>query len=421
MWKGDTYSPCQTLPSKSPPLMQALTSSQEVFNYQLHVGDVGHTLIFGPTSSGKSVLMGKMAAHFLKYPGARVIYFDKKRPVRNLCHALGGQYHILGGADGCGVAPLQDIHSLGRMWAINWVENFIKLGGVDLRPSYRTAIQEAVDTLMDLGPLTFEQLRIQLQDKALMDVIERYVGTKKQSLQSNENEISQNKEQPKTHSTLLNDSAPELVWNAFTVFETDDLFKSDLVTRSLVLDYLFARIEQQFDGTPLMIVFDEAWAYLEDPLFFPRIREWLKEARKQNVSIVFATQALNDVTSLDDFAALSESCKTKIYLANRGAKSESSEEQYRALGLNTAQIDLVSSIIPKRDYLIHQQREDGPMRQRVVDFNLGPGALKIVGKTHKSDAERAAGLVQKDPDYWEKDVDKALKNITEHDNTEEGV
>ena len=63
-----------------------------------HVGDVGHTLIVGPTGAGKSVLLALIALQFRRYPGAQVFVFDKGGSVRPPCSAMGGDWHDLGGA-----------------------------------------------------------------------------------------------------------------------------------------------------------------------------------------------------------------------------------------------------------------------------------------------------------------------------------
>jgi hypothetical protein len=42
----------------------------------LHVGDVGHTLVAGPTGAGKSVLLALMALQFRRYARSRVFAFD---------------------------------------------------------------------------------------------------------------------------------------------------------------------------------------------------------------------------------------------------------------------------------------------------------------------------------------------------------
>ena len=58
-----------------------------------------------------------------------------------------------------------------------------------------------------------------------------------------------------------------------------------------VLTYLFHRLEARFDGRPTLLILDEAWVFLDNPLFAARIREWLKVLRKKNVAVVFATQS----------------------------------------------------------------------------------------------------------------------------------
>ena len=60
------------------------------FRLHLAVGDVGHTLIIGPTGAGKSTLLGMLALGWLKYPGAQVIVFDKDRSARAATLAVGG-------------------------------------------------------------------------------------------------------------------------------------------------------------------------------------------------------------------------------------------------------------------------------------------------------------------------------------------
>src|SRR3546814_940384 len=62
-----------------------------------------------------------------------------------------------------------------------------------------------------------------------------------------------------------------------------------------VIRHLFARLEERFDGAPTLLVLDEAWLFLDDPVFAARLREWLKTLRKKNVSVIFATQSLADI------------------------------------------------------------------------------------------------------------------------------
>ena len=42
------------------------------------------------------------------------------------------------------------------------------------------------------------------------------------------------------------------------------------------LDYLFHRVEQSFDGSPTLMILDEAWLFLKHPIFASRLQDWLK-------------------------------------------------------------------------------------------------------------------------------------------------
>ena len=60
----------------APALFFARTEGATPFRFSLHVGDVGHTLVVGPTGAGKSVLLALMALQFRRYPDAQVFAFD---------------------------------------------------------------------------------------------------------------------------------------------------------------------------------------------------------------------------------------------------------------------------------------------------------------------------------------------------------
>src|SRR3546814_3725405 len=60
----------------APPLFFAKTEGSTPFRFSLHVGDVGHTLIVGPTGAGKSVLLALIAMQFRRYQSGQVFAFD---------------------------------------------------------------------------------------------------------------------------------------------------------------------------------------------------------------------------------------------------------------------------------------------------------------------------------------------------------
>jgi type IV secretion system protein VirB4 len=137
-----------------------------------------------------------------------------------------------------------------------------------------------------------------------------------------------------------------------------------------ILSYLFHRLEARFDGAPTLLVLDEAWVFLDDPLFASRIREWLKTLRKKNVSVIFATQSLADVQRSSIAPAIIESCPSRIFLPNPQALEPQLRGIYEGFGLNDRQITLIAHAQPKRDYY-YQSR----VGNRLFDLTLGPIAL----------------------------------------------
>jgi len=95
-----------------------------------------------------------------------------------------------------------------------------------------------------------------------------------------------------------------------------------------VLTYLFHKLEARFDGKPTFLILDEAWVFLDDPMFADRIREWLKVLRKKNVSVIFATQSLADIASSPIAPAIIESCLSRIFLPNNRAMEPQQKEAY---------------------------------------------------------------------------------------------
>ena len=79
LWPGLAANPSPLFPQDSPPLLFGAAAGATPFRLNLHVSDVGHTLIFGPTGAGKSTLLAIIAAQFLRYPSAKVTTFDKGR------------------------------------------------------------------------------------------------------------------------------------------------------------------------------------------------------------------------------------------------------------------------------------------------------------------------------------------------------
>src|SRR5438309_535627 len=141
-----------------------------------------------------------------------------------------------------------------------------------------------------------------------------------------------------------------------------------------VLSYLFHRLEERFDGSPTLLLLDEAWLFLDNPLFAAWIREWLKVLRKKNVAVIFATQSLADIAQSSIAPAIIESCPQRIFLPNDRAIEPQARDIYERFGLNPRQIELIARAAPKRDYYLQSRRGN-----RLFDLALGRIALALCG------------------------------------------
>jgi type IV secretion system protein VirB4 len=175
------------------------------------------------------------------------------------------------------------------------------------------------------------------------------------------------------------------------VFEMHELMKSYPNAVMPLLTYLFHRLDQRFGKAPTLLILDEGWLFLDDPVFAPKIREWLKTLRKKKVYVVFASQSLADLAQSTILETVKESCFTKIYLPNRMATDdERSMAFYRGFGLNDQQIALIAGAIPKREYYF-----TSPAGNRLFSLALGELGLAYCAATSADDqrlADRWADL-----------------------------
>ena len=58
--------------------------------------------------------------------------------------------------------------------------------------------------------------------------------------------------------------------------------------------YLFRRFEKSLDGTPSLLMLDEAWTMLGKSAFREKIYGWLRLLRSKNCAVIMATQSLSD-------------------------------------------------------------------------------------------------------------------------------
>ena len=364
VWAG----PARDEHFQAPPLFLGKTEGSTPFRFSLHVGDVGHTLIVGPTGAGKSVLLSLMAMQFRRYQGSQIFAFDFGGSIRTAALAMGGDWHDLGGSlsagseDSVSLQPLARIDDAAeRAWAAEWVAAILAKEGVTIDPTVKEHIWSALTSLASspVQERTITGLAVLLQSTALKQALHPYcVGG--------------------SFGRLLDAEAEHLGSASVQAFETEGLIGAGAAPA--VLTYLFHRIEGRLDGRPTLLIIDEGWLVLDDPAFAQQLREWLKTLRKKNASVVFATQSLSDIDGSSIAPAIVESCPTRVFLPNERAIEPQITGIYRRFGLNDRQIEILTRATPKRDYYCQSRRGN-----RLFELGLGPVALAFCAASSKTD------------------------------------
>lgn len=352
----------------APPLFFGKTEGATPFRFSLHVGDVGHTLIVGPTGAGKSVLLALMALQFRRYRDAQIFAFDFGGSIRAAALAMRGDWHDLGGSlsDGAetsvSLQPLAGIHHTPeRAWAADWILDILIRESVTITPEVKEHLWSALTSLASapVTERTITGLTVLLQSSALKQALRPYcIGG--------------------PYGRLLDAEAEQLGSTSVQAFETEGLIGTGAA--SAVLSYLFHRIEGRLDGRPTLLIIDEGWLALNDTGFATQLREWLKTLRKKNASVIFSTQSLSDIGNSNIAAAIIESCPTRVFLPNERAIEPQITEIYQRFGLNDRQIEIIARATPKRDYYCQSRRGN-----RLFELGLGPIALAFCAASSKSD------------------------------------
>jgi type IV secretion system protein VirB4 len=405
-WTGEPYNPSpeiskhyqkERIATPPPSLLQATSSGSNPFKLNIHVSDLGHTLVLGPSGSGKSTLLALIVSQFERYKNAQIFCFDKGYSMYPLSAALHDSVHYdLGSeAHSLSLCPLAEIDTVTDQGiATEWLESMFLLQGGEITPLLRASINDAIKILASSTAYSEDRARRRtmtaflstVQNQDLQQVFRYYtLGNIGQMLDGDRNDIKYAKT---------------------TVFELEHLFSMDQKIVVPVFVHIFKQIEKRIlsayesaaSGKPSLIVIDEAWLALGNPIFASKIKEWLKVLRKNNCAVILATQSLNDVVNSPIMDAVLDSCETRILLPNPNALSEGMQELYmKHLALNKKQVSIIAHAEKKKEYFYACETRS---YHRLFSLALGSVALSFVGASGKEDLVQIRRLISEHGELW---------------------
>lgn len=360
----------------APPLLYARTTGNTPFRLCNHIGDVGHQMIIGPTGAGKSVLMNTMALQFLRYKNSQVFIFDKGGSFMAATYGVGGHYYQVGSheqSEGLVFQPLSRIDANEeRVWSQDWICGLMRNENIEITPDIKETIWDALTNLSTVPKeqRTLTGLKALLQDTKLRQALDTYcLGG--------------------PYGEILDADSEAFYDTNWQCFEMEDLMQVPDVVAP-VLAYIFHVLEKRFDGRPTLMILDEAWLFLDHPIFQAKIREWLKTLRKFNVSVIFATQSVDDTLNSKIASALIESCPSRIFLPNDRALEPNVRAAYEQLGLNSRQVQILGGAIPKRQYYFESHKGNS-----LFDLGLGKIAQAFAAASSPQDKKLVRETMQK--------------------------
>jgi type IV secretion system protein VirB4 len=341
------------------------------YAFNLHVEDVGHTLVLGATGSGKSFLLNFLVTHAQKYDPVTVV-LDLGRSYQKLATLLRGRYLEIG---------LRHTDVTINPFALDptpehlhFLHAFVRvlLEGHD---SYRLSEledREVYDAVENLYVLDRSQRRLftlaNLLPRALAARLHKWVDGGR-------------------YAALFDNLEDTLTVERLQVFDFEAMRAYPALLEPLlfyVLHRVTERIQQPSEASTLKLcVMDEAWRFIQHPTLRSYVQEGLKTWRKRNAAMILSTQTIDDFASVDLLRTVVESCPTKLLLANPALDRQQYADLFQ---LNEMELELLTGLIPRQQLLLKR-----PDLTKVLALTVDPKSYWIYTNT-PIDNERVAAM-----------------------------
>jgi type IV secretion system protein VirB4 len=306
----------------------------------LHSGDVAHTLLLGATGSGKSFSLSFILQSIQKYDPLTFI-FDLGGSYETLTRVFGGTYLNVGLKNpGFTINPfsLEQTHE-----NMNFLYLFLRVlieagGRFELTTTDEKLLFAALERIYRLP----REIRTLTNFASILGPLGERLHRWTQAGQFGH---------------LFDNAEDTLAFSRFQTFNFDGWSEYPDVLEPLLF-YILQRASSEIErsentATFKVFVIDEAWIFLKNRT----IRDWITRAektwRKKNAAMILATQSVVELASSDMLHIVNESCPTKIFLSNPNIDRRLYSEIFQ---LNDTQLELLESLVPKRELLLIQPR-----------------------------------------------------------------
>jgi type IV secretion system protein VirB4 len=315
----------------------------------LHYRDVAHSMILGRTGSGKSFLLNFLITNLQKYDPYTFI-FDLGGSFESLTRLFGGSYLRVGlESTNFAINPFCLPPTKANL---DFLALFVKvlLGSIVARLDAATdrALYEQIENLFSLDPAlrTLDVLANTLP-RHLSDALAKWMRGGQFGF-------------------LFDNPEDTISFSRFQCFDFQQMSRYPELLEPLLF-YILHRANDVIANRDISSTFkaffiDEAWVFLRNPSIQQYVTEALKTWRKHNAAMILSTQSLDELKRSELLDVIIESCATKIFLANPDMDQDLYRRQFH---LNDTEVEWISSLLPKRQFLIKT-----PELAKVANLNV---------------------------------------------------
>jgi type IV secretion/conjugal transfer VirB4 family ATPase len=306
----------------------------------IHSGDVAHTLLLGATGSGKSFTLSTTLQSVQKYDPLTFI-FDLGGSYETLTRAFGGTHLNVGMKNpGFTINPLslEPTHENQNFLYLFFRVLIESAGRYELTPEDEKALFAAIERAYKLPA----EIRTLTNFASILGPLGERLHRWTRAGQFGH---------------LFDNAQDTLTFSRFQTFNFDGWSDYPDILEPLLF-YVLQRASSEIEkpantATFKVFVIDEAWIFLKNRT----IRDWITRAektwRKKNAAMILATQSVVELAASDMLHIVNESCPTKIFLSNPNIDRRMYAEIFQ---LNDTQLELLESLVPKRELLLIQPR-----------------------------------------------------------------
>ncbi|MGB2622649.1 MAG: type IV secretion system DNA-binding domain-containing protein, partial [Candidatus Acidiferrum sp.] len=313
------------------------TNHHTPYFLNLHHRDVAHTMILGRTGAGKSFLLNFLITNLQKYDPWTFI-FDLGGSFESLTQLFGGSYVKIGiNSPDFRINPFSLPPTKENL---DFLALFVKVllqgsSPIDLEPGEERDLYQQIENLYSVDP----GLRT-------LGVLANTLGHRIADRLAKWTRGGQ-------FGFLFDNSEDTISFSRFQCFDFQKMSQYPEILEPLLF-YILHRANSVISDREISTVFkaffiDEAWVFLKNPSIQRYIVEALKTWRKANAAMILSTQSLDELRRSEVLDVIIESCPTKIFLANPDMDRDLYRRQFH---LNENEVDLISSLVPKQQFLI---------------------------------------------------------------------